>query len=140
MSTVGLTQIHPVVFGFTYRLYSFHKIQAQKYVNGISKRLRNGNEQEVNELWDNLPNKDRLNLHKGPQKAESPLLVQIHTGKIPFRTKVLDIASPVYPCGIGQETLAHVTAYCLHEEVLRVTIRESQPRSGGKGLQQCGGL
>jgi hypothetical protein len=53
------------------------------------------------------------------------LLVQIHTRKISFRTKVLDIASPVYSCGIGQETLAHVAAYCLREEVSRVTIRDA---------------
>ena len=38
----------------------------------------------------------------------------------------------MYPCGIGQETLAHVTAYCLHEEVLRVTIRESRPEAVAK--------
>ena len=78
------------------------------------------------ELSDNPPNKDRLNLHKGIRKAESSLLVQIHMGKIPFRTKVLDIALPVYPCRIGQETLAHVAAYCLREEVSWVTIRESR--------------
>ena len=33
--------------------------------------------------------------------------------------KVPDIASPVCPCGISQETSAHIAAYCLREEASR---------------------
>jgi hypothetical protein len=45
-------------------------------------------------------------------------------------------ASKHTPCGIGQEKLAHVAAYCLREEVSRVTIRESRLRSGDKVVHE----
>jgi len=71
----------------------------------------------TDEPSDNPPNKDRLNLHEGLRKAESSLLAQIRKGIIGLRAffseqKVPDIASPVCPCGISQETSAHVAAYC----------------------------
>ena len=58
-----------------------------------------------------------LHLHKNLPKAQSSLLVQARTGKIGlrqflFRRHVPSVATPVCPCGNGDQTIEHLFTVC----------------------------
>jgi hypothetical protein len=73
------------------------------------------------------PHRDRLKLHDGLRKEESALLVQMRTGKVGLRSflfhrQVPEVITPICRCGQGEETPAHIAAYCTTENTARAQL------------------
>ena len=72
-----------------------------------------------------------LKLHKGLQKAESSMLIQLRTGRTGLRHFLNKVRVPGYEsgqceCDMGLETPRHVLLYCPHESERREALKESQ--------------
>ena len=79
------------------------------------------------------PNPATLELHKGLSKAESSVLIQARTGEICLahflhQRKVPGMMSDRCSCGVGVETVWHVTEYCSKETGRRDEIRRRDDR------------